>query len=219
MRDSASPIRVVYVTSSPYKREEAAFLADIALSDGEAVGSRVDLDIRDLTLKETLEVNLETMVRAESLEAYRHLLVPCIVEHAGLIFDDYADQGYPGGLTKPMWNALGQRFVRETQMGGEGATARGVIAYCDGQAVYTFVGETHGHLVDEPRGPREFYWDTVFVPDGGDGRQGARTYAEIVADPDLGLRHKVLHLSQSAKAMRAFLEFRLVNTPVLWPAT
>lgn len=210
---------VVYATSSDYKREEVATLPDLLLSDGHPLNNRIEFDLRSVSLKETLEVDLATMVRAESLEAYRRLLVPCIVEHAGLVFDDYLTKGYPGGLTKPMWNALQDHFVTETGMAGRGAVARAVIGYCDGQTVRTFVGDTHGHLVDIPRGAREFYWDTVFVPDDATGAPGDLTYAEVVADTSLGLAHKVTKLSQSGKAMRCFLDFRLGHRPLLWPAT
>jgi XTP/dITP diphosphohydrolase len=214
----AVAIKVVYATSSRYKREEVEFLRHLVLDDGEEVGDRVEWQLRDIALKETLEVDLCDMVAAEAREAYRAVLVPCIVEHAGLIFERYRDEGYPGGLTKPMWNTLADRFVVETQMEGERATARAVIGYCDGKSVRTFVGETHGHLVAEPRGDRGFYWDTVFVPDEAGGAEGDRTYAEIAGDPDLGLRHKVTQLSQSGKAMRDFLAFRLVSPPPLWAA-
>lgn len=167
-------------------------------------------------MKETLEVDLAEMVKAEARDAYQRLLVPCIVEHAGLIFDEYAEQGYPGGLTKPMWDTLRERFVAETRGDGKGATARAVIGYCDGKTVKTFVGETHGRLVEEPRGSRDFYWDTVFVPDKVDGEPGTLTYAEIVGDETLGLEHKMTHLSQSSKAMREFLEYRFAHPPELW---
>ncbi len=215
---SAASIRLVYATSSCYKREEIEFMRDLVLNDGKEVGERVEWDLRDIALKETLEVDLRDMVIQEARQAYQQLLVPCIVEHAGLIFDRYRDEGYPGGLTKPMWDTLEDRFVVESQMQDEGATARAVIGYCDGKSLHTFVGETHGRLVAEPRGDRAFYWDTVFVPDDASGTAGERTYAEIAGDPALGLRHKVTQLSQSGKAMREFLDYRLHTPPALWAA-
>jgi inosine/xanthosine triphosphate pyrophosphatase family protein len=67
------------------------------------------------------------------------------------------------------------------------------------------------------RGRREFYWDTVFIPEDPTGRAADKTYAEIVDDPGLGLEHKVLHLSQSFKALRHFLEYVRANSiPKLW---
>ena len=41
-----------------------------------------------------------------------------------------------GGLTKPMWDTLLDRFVDETKSAGRHATARAVVAYCDGCNIY-----------------------------------------------------------------------------------
>jgi XTP/dITP diphosphohydrolase len=213
-----SKIGCVYVTSSQFKREEnEVFRAHARLADGRLVEDVFEFEIVGLPIKEVLEVDLATMVMAEVTAAYSQLRVPCIVEHAGLIFDDYAEISYPGGLTKPMWNALGEKFVEETHSADRRARARAVVAYCDGMAVRTFVGETVGRIAPAPRGERAFYWDTVFIPDI-DGAPGGLTYAEYVADPNFGLEYKVRELSQSSKAMAAYLEFRAASAPAaLWP--
>lgn len=168
-------------------------------------------------IPERLEINLGLMVRYEVTRAYEVLKVPCVVEHAGLIFDGYESAMYPGGLTKPMWNALGADFAKETHSEGKGATAKAAVAYCDGMSVRVFVGTTHGHITTAPTGSRSFYWDTIFVPDDPK-RPGAQlTYAEIVDAPGLGLRYKVLELSQSSKAMLLCLEFIRSSPPnSLW---
>jgi XTP/dITP diphosphohydrolase len=212
-------LAVNYVTSSEYKVEENLIMgADGVLSSGKRIADRFRFSIRRVPIQETLEVDIEKMVSAEVQRAYGQLRVPCIVEHAGLIFQDYAGQQYPGGLTKPMWNTLGERFLEETHSCNRAAVARAVVAYCDGARVHTFRGETKGRMADKPRGNRAFYWDTVFVPDHVDGSPGNLTYAEIVEDAKLGLRHKVLEVSQSTRALVAFLDFLDAN-PVseLWP--
>lgn len=207
--------RIVYVTSSPFKIDENNAFLDCTLADGTRVGDLFSFQIRKDRITETLVVDLEELVRAEARAAYAVTKVPCIVEHAGLIFEGRTT--YPGGLTKPMWNALEDDFVVETHMNGRPAIARAVVGYCDGQSVRTFPDDTPGVLVDPPRGSRKFYWDRVFVPDDPSGRSGGRTYAEIVADPSLGLRFKMQELSQSGRAMRKFLEFRRVTPlPDFW---
>jgi inosine/xanthosine triphosphate pyrophosphatase family protein len=212
----AAPFKIVYATSSKFKIEENHLFAEhVILSDGVKVRDVCEFQIRDVSIRETLEVDIATMVKAESLAAYRALKVPCVVEHAGLIFDGF--DSYPGGLTKPMWNELGDKFVPATGSAGRKAVARAVVAYCDGSQIATFVGQTAGRLSAEPRGDRKFYWDTVFIPDKADGTPGDKTYAEIVAAKD-GLIDKVVNLSQSTKAMRSFVEFRRsVGPPHLWP--
>jgi XTP/dITP diphosphohydrolase len=78
---------------------------------------------------------LEKMVRFKVESAYRAVLVPCIVEHAGLVLEGYETASFPGGLTQPMWDA----------------------GYCDGMNIDTFVGETKGTLSPTPRGNRAFW--------------------------------------------------------------
>ncbi len=40
-------------------------------------------------------------------------LFNCIVEHAGVIFDEHKDLSYPGKLTKPMWDTLQETTAAE----------------------------------------------------------------------------------------------------------
>jgi inosine/xanthosine triphosphate pyrophosphatase family protein len=116
-----------------------------------------------------------------------------------------------------MWDTLKDRFVEETKSAGRRAIARAVVAYCDGKQIQTFIGERPGQIADRPRGSREFYWDTVFVPDDFAGPGRGLTYAEIVEDPGLGLAYKIRELSQSSAAMKNFLEYRLTTgDPELW---
>ena len=215
---TSSKRQIHYVTSSGFKIEENnVFTQSEVLKDGTKVSDAFDFVFRSESIKEMLEVDLRVMVQAEVVDAYSRIKVPCIVEHAGIIFDEFSAQEYPGGLTKPMWNTLADDFLKETNSANRRAKARAVIAYCDGKTVQTFVGETSGRLADAPRGSRRFYWDTVFIPDKTNGKPGTKTYAEIVEDPKLGLAHKMREYSQSAKAMRAFLEYLLKNpSPDLW---
>ncbi|MDZ4802005.1 MAG: non-canonical purine NTP pyrophosphatase [Bryobacteraceae bacterium] len=216
---TSNKIVVTYVTSSDYKIQENMIVCSkVKLSNSLLVGDVFDFRIRQVPIKEVLEVDLTVMVLAEVTQAYSEIRVPCIVEHAGLIFEGLEHVSYPGGLTKPMWNALGKDFVEETQSEGRRVMARAVIAYCDGMTVKTFTGETKGTICKFPRGARPFYWDPVFVPDNPDGTQGTRTYAEIVDDVSLGLEYKVTALSQSTKAMVSFLEYRRTTGDCeLWP--
>jgi inosine/xanthosine triphosphate pyrophosphatase family protein len=202
------PFQVNYVTSSPFKVEEITIFQNKGmLDDGTRVADIAHFEPRQLSMKELLEIDIRVMVQAEVTNAYSQIRVPCIVEHAGLIFDDFKDELYPGGLTKPMWDSLKGRFIQETHSAGRRATALAVVAYCDGMNVHTFIGETPGVLAPEPRGSRPFYWDSVFIPDDPAGKSTGKTYAEIVDDAALGLEYKVLNLSQSGRAMRKFLEF------------
>lgn len=177
------------------------------------LGELFELEFRDVETAEPLLCDLEAMVRAKVLSAYREVRVPCIVEHAGLVLGGYETKSFPGGLTQPMWDALTpEQFVASCEPLTLRATARAVIGYCDGMTINTFVGETTGSLSKMPKGSRAFYWDTVFCPDGQDGK----TYAEIVKEDRSGLIDK-LQLSQSIKALCKFMQHRLDNEPSLFP--
>lgn len=191
-----------YVTSSKFKVEEInVFVENCHLTDGTPIKGNFDFEIYPNLIHERLEVDIEAMVKYEVKEAYSKIKIPCIVEHAGLIFEKYKPIGYPGGLTKPMWNTLNDNFLLETNSANERVVARAVIGYCNGKDIKTFTGETTGVLAEKPRGNRDFYWDTIFIPDSGSNL----TYAEIVEGK--GLKEKLIKYSQSAKALISFLEF------------
>lgn len=214
----AKKIKINYVTSSSFKIEEnKMFIKECVLTDGAKVEDLFEFEYRKVSISELLEIDLKVMVMAEVTKAYSQIKVPCIVEHAGLIFEEFISANYPGGLTKPMWNALGDKFITATNSAGKKAIARAVVAYCDGMAVHTFVGETEGILADKPRGGREFYWDTVFIPNDITKTSKNMTYAEIVENASLGLKYKIVNLSQSTKAMLKYLEY-MRNAPMsqLW---
>ena len=203
--------KIVYVTSSKFKQEENKVFQEVCLLPaGRTIKDIFEFEIQEHNIPERLEVKLEDMVMSEVIEAYDRIKVPCIVEHAGLIFEKYKKENYPGGLTKPMWNTLGSRFVEETNSASQKVVAKAVVAYCDGMEIKTFVGETNGTLASKPRGNRKFYWDTIFIPKGSN-----KTYAEIAEKH--GLEEKMKKYSQSAKAMIRFLEY-LQNEPAndLW---
>lgn len=197
-------IRVNYVTSSDFKKEEISFLEDYKLDDNSKIKDNFEFKIYKNPIHERLEVDIEKMVSFEVKEAYKEIRVPCIVEHAGLIFSKYKHIGYPGGLTKPMWNTLGNNFLIETNSANEEVIAEAVIAYCDGKMVKTFKGQTEGKLSSKPKGNRKFYWDTIFIPKEVEDK----TYAEI-SDSN-GIAEK-LKYSQSTKALLKFLKYLKEN--------
>ena len=204
---------IFYVTSNKYKRVEAqALIERCRFADNHLINEVFNFEFISLSIPERLETDIVLMVQHEVLSAYEQARVPCIVEHAGLIFEGLTD--YPGGLTKPMWDTLGpEGFIAETQAANRMAIARSVVAYCDGMKTRCFVGETVGTIATKPRGQRKFYWDTVFVPKDEKHNPSSNTHAEIADDPKRGVEYKVVHLSQSAKALLQFLEYRREEGP------
>jgi XTP/dITP diphosphohydrolase len=209
-------IHITYATGSPFKKEEVqAICSGMSLEPPgggprRLIGDLFEFVFRQVTIREVLERDLAEMVRHKARAAYGQLQIPCIVEHAGLIFEEHENVSYPGGLTQPMWDALGAAaFLQETGGARRRVIARAVVGYCDGSSVAVFVGDTHGSLADSPRGERGYYWDPVFQPDDLAAKTSTapRTYAEI-ADAQGGIVEKV-SLSQSTTAMLAFLRYRL----------
>lgn len=198
-----------YVTGNKHKREEYTIFMDSEQYFGKNLRELVSVQFVDLSIEENLEVDLVKMVSHEVLAAYNEIQVPCIVEHAGLIFEDYRDNNYPGGLTKPMWNTLGDRFIDETHSANRPVIAQAAVAYCNGKRVKTFIGETRGTIAPRPRGSRDFYWDTIFIPHDDARNPEHLTYAEIATRATLGVAFKLKEFSQSARAMRAFFEYFL----------
>lgn len=200
---------IVYVAKSEFKREEnKVFCRACKLGNGESVGDVFRFEFHESPVLQVLEVEIETLVRKAANAAYAEVRRPCVVEYAGLIFLRHKEKSYPGGLTKAMWNALGSRFVTETNSGGQKAIAKAAVAYCDGKMTKVFTGETPGTIAKRSQGNREFYWDTIFQPDGQDGRR-RRTYSQIVEE--YGLEYKMTKFSQSSKAMLNLLNYLIAN--------
>jgi inosine/xanthosine triphosphate pyrophosphatase family protein len=213
---ATSPIQIIYCSWSDFKKEEWELAKSRIEIDSTSrkLGELFDLQFRKVETTEPLLCDLEAMVRFKVESAYRQVQVPCIVEHAGLILEGYESRSFPGGLTQPMWDSLSpEQFVTCCLTLSNRAIARAVVGYCDGLNIHTFVGQTKGILSKTPKGTREFYWDTVFCPDGFDGK----TYAEIVRDDRSGLIKKLL-ISQSIQALRKFMVYRLKTEPQLFPA-
>ncbi|MGS1097574.1 non-canonical purine NTP pyrophosphatase [Aquamicrobium terrae] len=198
---------IYYATRSVFKNEELKIISRFETfldpaKNTQSIGDLIEFKVSEIVTEEPLEINLCEMVRHKARSAYRVILAPCIVEHAGLVLEKNETEGFPGGLTQPMWDALKpEGFLSRINCAGERAIARAVVGYCDGKQTYTFVGETRGTIADAPTGSRDFYWDVIFCPDDG----GGKTYAEISGEPN-GLQKK-LSMSQSTKAIKAFASF------------
>jgi XTP/dITP diphosphohydrolase len=198
---------IYYATRSAFKKQELETICSSTKfidpqNNERNIGDLIEFKISEIVTEEPLEIDLCEMVRHKARSAYRTILAPCIVEHAGLVLDKNEDVGFPGGLTQPMWDALKpEGFLSRIGCGGERAIARAFVGYCDGKHIYTFVGETKGTIADIPRGSRDFYWDVVFCPDDG----GGKTYAEISSETN-GLQTKI-SMSQSTKAISSFASF------------
>ncbi len=156
------PAPLLFVTGNEGKAREVEAILGAAVE-------RLDLDLPEIQALDVAEV-----ARAEAQAAFARAGRPVIVEDTGLLLD--ALGGLPGALVKWFLATIGPGGIcRLVPPGGDrGATARTAVAYCSGQGVEVFVGETRGVLVPEPAGDGGFGWDPIFRPDGASG-----TFAEI----------------------------------------
>ena len=96
-------IKVRYATGSRFKQEEIGKINSFRLiddghSDPITVGGRFEFEFPSVETDEPLERDLERMVKHKVRSAYRQILAPCVVEHAGLNSGTIRDPKLPRGF-------------------------------------------------------------------------------------------------------------------------
>lgn len=149
-------MKLLFATVNTFKQSEVpAYIAPATV------------DIVNYKIQEVLSTDLDVIARDKALKAYQYLRVPCAVEHGGLSIGWLND--LPGGLSKPIWDALGSRVCDLIPSGEDRtATAMSVVGYCDGRRITLHRGETPGSIATEARGPYDFQWDPIFIAEGSD---------------------------------------------------
>ena len=120
-----------------------------------------------------------------------------MVEDTGLCFN--AMKGLPGPYIKWFLESLGHDGLNKMLVGFEdhSAYAQCTFAYTPGPEYepMVFVGKTPGKIVPA-RGPPDFGWDPIFMPDGYDV-----TYAEM----DKATKNTISHRYRALDALRTYL--------------
>jgi non-canonical purine NTP pyrophosphatase (RdgB/HAM1 family) len=156
-------------------RDRLLFVSSNAGKVGEVeaiLGRPVERLALDLPEIQALEV--EEVARHKALTAFERAGRPVVVEDTGLYIE--ALHGLPGALVRWFLGTIGAGGICDLIPRGaeRAARARTAIAYCDGEAVEVFSGETRGVIVPAPAGRGGFGWDPIFQPDGA-----TRTFAEM----------------------------------------
>ncbi len=177
--------RVTLATANPDKARELA-----ALLDGFNVVPRPE-DLPDVEeTADTLEGNARLKARAVtavtgdlSVADDTGLEVDALGGRPGVYAARYAGPGatYADNVAKLL-----------DELAGVPATGRrarfrtvAVALFGDGREIVA-VGTVEGTIADAPRGEGGFGYDSVFVPDGGDGR----TFAEMTQDEKAAVSHR-----------------------------
>jgi XTP/dITP diphosphohydrolase len=174
-----------FVSNNPFKQKEAKTILE-----------PLGVLVHPLTIKvaEIQSDNTEQLVKDKTLKAFNTVGRSLFVEHTGLYLNHM--NGLPGGLTQIVWDKLKADKFAELfgRVRDPGAVARTVIGYTDAKQFYSFKGEIEGRISEIPRGPRDFQWDCIFIPNGFD-----ETFAEM--------GQKKHEISMRRKALDAFSDF------------
>lgn len=176
---------LVFVTSNAGKLREA-----------EAVLG-VQLDHQGLDLPELQSLDLEEVVRHKARTAFDRLRRPVLVEDTALELAGM--RGFPGPLVRFLLDSVGPEGISRLSacFGDAGATARCIAAAADGEETVLGLGAVAGEIAASPRGGHGFGWDSVFVPQAGDGR----TYAEMDGETKNAISHRRLALQDLRRAL------------------
>ena len=170
--------RLRFVSRNPYKLAEVKAILD-------------PLGITVVPVEKAIEelqtTDTKALVRDKALKAFEYLGEPLLVEHTGLYLDHL--NGLPGGLTQIFWDSLqADLFAKLFGHAANKVLAKTLIGYVDGKKCHLFEGEITGTIAPDPRGPRDFQWDCVFIPDGF-----TETFAELGRRKnDISMRRKAL---------------------------
>lgn len=150
-------MEIFFISSNENKRREVcAFL------------NSENLTVRMINRKlaEIQSADMAAIAEDKALRGFEEVWRPVLVEQTGLLITGFG--GLPGGFTQSFWDILGaDLFCRSfAALAQSEVVAKSVFAYCDGQRIRIFEGETRGYLVNPPRGEFRQSWDCVFLPAG-----------------------------------------------------
>ncbi len=137
---------------------------------------------RKIDVDEIQSSQAEIVIEHKAKQAYALIKQPVLVDDVSMGLVELDE--LPGPLIKHFVTARnGLEGICRMADGFEGrrAIARTYYGYFDGTHMTILFGEITGSIADHPRGDAEFAygWDSVFCPDGYDGRTRAElTQAE-----------------------------------------
>lgn len=177
-------MKIRFLSSNPHKIAEVKEILKPRGIEAIAVDHKID---------EIQTTDVRALLRDKAIKAFNFIGRPLFVEHTALY--STALNQFPGGLTQVFWDTLEADRVAALfkALGDQRVTAKTHVAYIDGKAIRIFEGAVSGTFADEPRGPRDFQWDCVFIPDASH-----QTFSEMGTDA----KNKI---SMRMKALDAFV--------------
>lgn len=135
--------------------------------------------------------SLEENATQKALKLWSHCKIPSLADDSGLEVDvlDGAPGVYsamyagPERLDSANRDLLLQKLQNTTN---RTARFRTVLAWATFEGVELYEGVVHGSISHVERGSNGFGYDSIFIPDEGDGR----TFAEMQPDEKIALSHR-----------------------------
>ncbi|MFP1725436.1 non-canonical purine NTP pyrophosphatase [Lonsdalea quercina] len=158
-------MNIRFITKNKHKINEITSLLE---------NTGVSIIAAEYSIDEIQTENVEALIRDKLLKAFNLVGRPVFVEHTGLYIERL--NGFPGGLTQIFWDKLQADNFSKLLGVGENTKliAKTIIGYCDSMKIHIFEGEVYGKISPVPKGPRDFQWDCIFIPDGE-----SKTFAEM----------------------------------------
>jgi len=177
---------LVFVTSNLGKLREAQ----------EVLGEKVEHQALDLLEIQSLE--LEEVVRHKARSAYQRIGRPVLVEDTSLELAGLG--GFPGPLVRWLLVSIGPAGISRMAHAfpDPRAVVRCMACAADGDEEICGLGVVRGLIAEAPRGRKGFGWDSIFIPDGGDGK----TYGQMSA----ARKNAVSHRRKALEALKRALE-------------
>ncbi len=156
-------MEVLFITSNEGKFKEA-----------EKIASKYGITVKWMKMEytEPQGKDLEEIARLSAEMLSKKLKEPFFIEDSGLFVE--ALNGFPGPYSSYVFKTLGNKGIIKLMEGVENRKAyfMAVIAFFDGEKVWTFKGRVDGEIADEIRGDKGFGYDPIFL-------YGDKTFAEM----------------------------------------
>ena len=165
-------LKISFVTGNETKRREVnTILNSCGATKGPTPDtSLVDLRLLNVDLPEIQEINTEAIAKNKAIQAAQLANGPFVVEDTSLAFN--ALGGMPGPFIKFFQQKLKSEGLYRILQDYDDKSAEAVctLAFCPTPHAdpVIFTGRTKGTIIAPVEG-RGFGWDSIFVPDEGDG--------------------------------------------------
>lgn len=177
--------QLILVSTNPNKGIEAERILGIPLL-------RVSISLPEIQAA-TVEDVTRYKLEVARTKGYERLLV----EDVSLGFDELGN--FPGPYVRWLLEAAGGTGLAAVAyaLNNRAARAQCCVGYWNGKEVKTFLGETQGEILVQPRGERHFGWDAWFQP-----RDSKKTFAEMTDEEKDAVSHRGHAYRKLAEALR-----------------